>query len=150
MAYDEHWSGSAPGPVASIEWGQKIAAYALSKVAVEKLVMGAPFYGRAWADKSPSRAYKYSSLMKLIEEKGIVTLQRQGDIPFLEYEERVSVKVFYEDCASILSRLSVYRAASVRNIAFWRLGQEDPGVWSAIASPASPVADLSKPPYMVP
>jgi spore germination protein len=170
MAYDEHWSASAPGPVASIDWCRKISAYALSKVDAGKLVMGAPFYGRAWADKSPSRAYKYSSLVKLIDEKGIATVQRQGDIPFMEYEELVNVKVFFDDYASILARLTMYRSAKVRNIAFWRLGQEDPEVWSAIASapppepalaptsvslsgPATlsaPLAEASLPPYSLP
>lgn len=32
MAYDEHWSSSVPGPVASIDWCRKVAAYALSRV----------------------------------------------------------------------------------------------------------------------
>lgn len=132
MAYDEHWSTSDPGPIASIEWCRQISAYALSKVDAAKLIMGAPFYGRAWADKSPSRAYKFSSLSKLMDEKKIATVQRQDDIPFMEYVEVVNVKVFFDDYASILARLRMYRAGLVRSIAFWRLGQEDPGVWNAI------------------
>jgi spore germination protein YaaH len=150
MAYDEHWSASEPGPVASIEWCQKVSAYALSKVDADRIVMGAPFYGRAWADKSLSRAYKYSSLVKLIDEKQIANVQRQGDIPFMEYDELVNVKVFFDDFASILARLTMYRSASVRNIAFWRLGQEDPDVWGSIAVSTPPIAEASRPPYMLP
>jgi spore germination protein YaaH len=140
MAYDEHWSSSAPGPVASIDWCRKVSAYALSKVGEGKLVMGAPFYGRAWADKSPSRAYKYSSLASLIAEKEIGLIQREGDIPFVEYVETVNVKAFFDDAASILARLGMYSSSSVRNVAFWRLGQEDPGVWDSIAV-AAPSAE---------
>jgi spore germination protein YaaH len=134
MAYDEHWSTSEPGPVASIEWCQKVSAYALSKIPAAKLVMGAPFYGRAWADKITSRAYKYSGLASLIEEKSIASIQRQGEIPFVEYVETVNVKAFFDDTASTLARLAMYRSASVGNIAFWRLGQEDPGIWEGIAA----------------
>jgi spore germination protein len=133
MAYDEHWSQSQPGPVASIEWCQKAAAYAASKVEPSRLVMGLPFYGRAWADKARSRAYKYSSLLELKAEKGIVDVQRRGDIPFMEYSETVNVKIYFDDLQSTLARLAMYQAASIRNVAFWRLGQEDPGIWGGIA-----------------
>jgi spore germination protein len=154
MAYDEHWSASAPGPVASIEWCRKVSAYAQSKVPAACLVMGAPFYGRAWADKSPSRAYKHSSLLKLIDEKGIGDIRRQDGIPYMEYLETVNVKVFFEDYDSTLARLSMYLSSSVRNVAFWRLGQEDPLVWGAItASPTSvgaPFAEASAPAYSLP
>jgi spore germination protein len=133
MAYDEHWSSSEPGPVASIEWCRKAAVYAASKVDPAKLVMGLPFYGRAWADKSPSRAYKYSSLVELKAEKGIESVQREGGIPFMEYQEQVRVKVFFDDLESTFARLAMYRSAEVRNVAFWRLGQEDPGIWGGLA-----------------
>lgn len=138
MAYDEHWSSSVPGPVASIDWCRKVAAYALSKIAPAKLVMGAPFYGRAWADKNPSRAYRYTGISSLLEEKGIGAVQRQDDIPFVEYVETISVKVYFDDSASTLSRLGMYRSASVEKIAFWRLGQEDPAVWARLGVAAEP------------
>jgi len=47
MAYDEHWSGSSPGPVASLPWCAKVANYARSVVDAGKLIMGLPLYGRA-------------------------------------------------------------------------------------------------------
>jgi hypothetical protein len=52
----------------------------------------------------------------------------------------VNVKLFFDDLASTRARLAMYRAASVRNVAFWRLGQEDPGLWEGIAieAPAAP------------
>ncbi len=133
MAYDEHWSGGEPGPVSSLDWARKVAEYAATKLPPEKLVMGSPFYGRAWADKSLSRAYKHSALSAIIEEKGLPALRRSGEIPFFEYDETVTVRLYFDDAASTLSRLSLYRAASVRNVAFWRLGQEDPAIWAALA-----------------
>jgi spore germination protein YaaH len=51
MAYDQHWSTSKPGPVASLPWCQDIVTYAMSEIPVEKLIMGIPLYGRVWRDK---------------------------------------------------------------------------------------------------
>jgi spore germination protein YaaH len=76
MAYDEHWSGSTPGSVASLTWCEKVADYALKTIENKKLVMGIPFYGRAWGEINPSRAYRFSSLSKLMNEKGIQDTSR--------------------------------------------------------------------------
>jgi hypothetical protein len=141
MAYDEHWSTSEPGPVASLGWCQAIAAYATSKVPPDKLVMGLPFYGRAWTDKSLAKAYKYSGLASLLAEKGQLDVRRQDGIPFVEYSESVNVRLFFDDAASLASRLDLYRAASVRNVAFWRLGQEDPSIWAVLSAERADPAD---------
>ncbi len=129
MAYDEHWSGSAPGPVASLEWCGRVAEYARSVIGPGKLVMGAPFYGRAWASVNPAKAYKNSSVDKLLKEKGITPTERREGVSYFSYEETVQVEVYFDDAASIGERLKLYAAKNVDRIAFWRLGQEDPGAW---------------------
>lgn len=134
MAYDEHWSGSAPGSIASLEWCKRVSAFAIAEIGKPKLVMGLPFYGRAWGEKNPSKAYKYSALSTLIEEKGIGDIGRADEIPFFEYLETVKVRVYFEDARSVLSRARLYQKASVRNIAFWRIGQEDPAIWGVLAT----------------
>lgn len=50
MAYDQHWSTSKPGPVASLTWCRGIMNYAKNEIPPEKLIMGIPLYGRAWQD----------------------------------------------------------------------------------------------------
>ncbi len=129
MAYDEHWSGGVPGSIASLDWCANVSAYALSKIGRDKLVMGLPFYGRAWIDTNPAKAYKHSSISKLVLDKNISTLLRNKDIPYFEYLETVKVQVFYEDAVSTILRLNLYKTATVKGISFWRLGQEDPEVW---------------------
>ena len=48
MAYDEHYEGSSPGPVASISFVERSIQYALEKTTSDKIVVGIPFYGRIW------------------------------------------------------------------------------------------------------
>ena len=50
MAYDEHYRGSAPGPVASRAFVERSIAYALDRAPAEKIVLGIPLYGRIWND----------------------------------------------------------------------------------------------------
>lgn len=133
MAYDEHWSGGKPGPIATIAWCERVSAWAHSTIGMDKLVMGLPFYGRAWADANPARAYRYSALENLIREKGIAEINRTADIPWFQYRETVTVTVYFEDERSLSARARMYHDADVRRIAFWRLGQEDSQIWSFLS-----------------
>jgi spore germination protein YaaH len=132
MAYDEHWSTSAPGPVASMDWCESVAAYALEVIGEEKLIMGIPFYGRAWEDPSPSGAKIYTTTERIRQEQGIRDIGREKGIPFFTYEVPVTVTLYYEDDYSLSTRMAMYRSMGVRSVGFWRLGQESPGVWELL------------------
>ena len=132
MAYDEHWSGSKSGPVASLGFCRRVAEYSLRVIGEEKLIMGLPFYGRAWGNHNPSRALIYSTTEKLIEERKITNIKRENSVPTFDYDVNVSVKLYYDDEYSLSTRMEMYKAMGVRAIGFWRLGQETPKVWNIL------------------
>lgn len=66
MAYDQHWSTSNPGPVASLEWCKAIIDFAKDIVPAEKLIMGIPLYGREWESR-----YIKGRKVKVVEYKKI-------------------------------------------------------------------------------
>jgi spore germination protein YaaH len=129
MAYDEHWSGSKPGSVASMKWCQNVADYSLKVIGKEKLIMGLPFYGRAWGDYSPSRALIYTTTEKIIDDEKVNEIRRENGIPVFEYSKNVSIVVYYEDTYSLSARMEMYKTMGVSSIGFWRLGQETSEVW---------------------
>jgi spore germination protein YaaH len=139
MAYDEHWGTSSPGPVASMEWCRRVAEYALSVIGPEKLVMGIPFYGRAWGHINPSRALVYSGVEDLINEYGVQDIYRENGIPTFEYDVPVTVKVYYDDEGSLAERMEMYRSIGIRSVGFWRLGQETPAVWERLRLEPAPL-----------
>jgi spore germination protein YaaH len=130
MAYDEHWSGSDPGPIASMAWCKNVATYALQVIGREKLIMGLPFYGRAWGNVTTSQAYIYSTIERIRGENKITEVRRENGIPTFNYEVPVSVKVYYEDDYSLAVRMDMYRTLGVNSVGFWRLGQETLAVWN--------------------
>jgi len=132
MAYDEHWSGSAAGSIASLPWCKRVADYSLKVIGKEKLIMGLPFYGRAWAKPNHSGAYIYTSIERIIRENNVKTIRRENGIPAFDYNATVSVKMYYEDEFSLSARMEMYRSIGVTKIGFWRLGQETPAVWPFI------------------
>ncbi|GHT94180.1 hypothetical protein FACS1894141_0350 [Spirochaetia bacterium] len=132
MAYDEHWSSSAPGSIASLDWCRSIAAYAMETVGPEKLIMGLPFYGRTWGNVNTFRAFYYSGIERIKRENNVTEVRREKGIPTFSYEIPVTVTVYYEDVFSLSSRLELYRTMGVQAAGFWTLGQETPAVWNIL------------------
>ncbi|MDR2747685.1 MAG: glycoside hydrolase [Treponema sp.] len=132
MAYDEHWSTSKPGPVASIPWCRNVAAYALEAIGQEKLVMGLPFYGRSWGSVNGNRAFYHSGIQRIRRENQVTELYREDSIPTFSYETTMKVTVFYEDEYSLSTRLQMYQSVGIRAVGFWSIGQETPAIWSLL------------------
>jgi len=132
MAYDEHWSGSSAGSVASLRWCRNVADYSLRVVGQEKLVMGIPLYGRAWADQNHHRALIYSTTQRMIETMDSTEVRYENGIPTFDYNVNIAVKVYYEDEYSLSARMEMYKSMNVRAIGFWRIGQETPRLWNIL------------------
>jgi len=137
MAYDEHWSASDPGPIASMDWCERVAKYALDIIGPEKLIMGLPFYGRSWGNVNANKAYIYSGIEGILRDQNVGGIRRENGIPTFTYQTPLSVTVYYEDDYSLSSRLEMYKRMGVGAVGFWRLGQETPAFWPLIALEAA-------------
>lgn len=130
MAYDEHWSTSAPGPIASVDWCKKVVEYARKTIPEKKLVMGIPFYGRFWAAQATEGAYYFSRLNRMMVANGVEEITYENDIPKVQYTTQVDVTGYFNDAWSDVALMRMYQAAGVKKIGFWRVGQEDPEFWN--------------------
>jgi spore germination protein YaaH len=73
MAYDQHSPLTPPGPVAGYDWVKAALDYAVDRVPSSKLVLGMPFYGRAWTETSEgakSQSLMFKDLKSFRESEG--------------------------------------------------------------------------------
>jgi hypothetical protein len=133
MAYDEHWSTSKPGPVASLDWCEKVADYAATVIPAKKLVMGMPFYGRTWEKDMQAGAFRFSGINEVMNSNSIHTVTRdEGMVPCFTYKKFVTVTGYFDDTVSLVSKSRLYESKNITRVAFWRIGQEDSAFWKWI------------------
>lgn len=142
MAYDQHWSTSEPGPIASSDWGKRIYDYAKTVIPEEKLVLGAPFYGRAWVNENlGGKAWTNISVERIRRENNVkdedIKTDPNGN-KFFTLKCQRTITFYFDDTESEIKRLRDYSEAGVSRVAFWRIGQENPELWNFLGIKKAP------------
>ena len=134
MAYDQHYSGSAPGPVAGLKWVDSVVKYAKSQVAGEKLLLGLGLYGYDWPAGKPGKTLDLYGVSQI--DQGERTWNSEEYAPCLTYldPEGVRHEVWYENQQSVQGKLELAKRYDLAGVALWRLGLVPQEVWDALAA----------------
>ena len=129
MLYDEHWSGSSPGPVATPDWARRALAYRVAEVGKKRVVAGLPLYGYLWRAARPGEAISYGEAQRLALEGG-TTLSRDPGSGSLTASRVGEWQLWIGDATLVSHLVAQAEALGVPTIALWRLGMEDPAFWN--------------------
>ena len=136
MAYDQHWSTSAPGPVAALPWVEEVARFAAHEVGPDKVLLGLAFYGYDWPRRGPGVGVSMREAENRAARFGARILwDRQAHVPYFRTATRT---VYFENARSIEHKLELATRRGLGGIAAWRLGQELPQVWDVVGTYAVP------------
>ena len=132
MSYDKHYRTSAPGPVAPVEWVKQVMAYAVTEIPKEKILMGVPYYGRAWRTSGSgwtSKAFGWAVATQTATQFGAVIdrFYTPGDpagVPTFKYidEDGYHRTAFFDDRQSWSSKLDLLDEFSLGGIGGWSMG----------------------------
>lgn len=127
MAYDQHWPGGSPGPIASASWVKQVLDYTISAVPPHKVILGIPGYGYNWGAHGAT-ALSYFQAHTLSHQYH--TKSGQNHFVYMKHGQLHSV--WFENTQSVLSKIQFVGGYELRGIALWRLGIEDPKIWNFI------------------
>jgi spore germination protein YaaH len=131
MLYDQHWTGSAPGPIAAPDWVTRNLSRVVGEVGASRVVAGLPLYGYYWAKGKPGVGISYATGLRNAERDAI-RLSRDSASRTMRGTGGGSA-VWVTDAALLGELMAGVEKAGVKRFAFWRLGQEDPAVWKVVA-----------------
>lgn len=150
MTYDQHYSGSAPGPVGGLDWADGVMAYAASQVAPDKLLLGIPAYAYDWPESGGSAKARpvtdwegndeFYSVEELLQREGaLAEMDPQSAETLLRYVDDGGAPrlVYYTDARGLRLKLMLVNKHRLAGVAMWRLGFEPEGYWDAYRALAS-------------
>lgn len=135
MTYDEHTSGTGPGPIASLPWVEKVIKYAATQMPKRKILLGVAAYGYDWnTSTNRARAVTYQQAVANAAKYGKkIQWDAEAATPHYRYKSgNVVREVWFESTDSLKAKLKLVERYGLGGIAIWRLGQEDAGYWKLI------------------
>ncbi len=128
MLYDEHWSGSAPGPIAEPEWALRYLGVRTAEVGATKIIAALPVYGYRWRTNAQTEIVSYADARRLSETTN-TPLTRDPASGSLHAISPQGWEMWVSDHVLLDALVQQSRRIGVRNFALWRLGLEDPAIW---------------------
>jgi peptidoglycan-N-acetylglucosamine deacetylase len=133
MAYDEHYTDSEPGPIASMAWFHTHVADALKQVPPQKAIVAIGNYAYDWTiGKQSATILSVNEAWLIANDSGSqVTFDPVSQTPYFAYQEEDGAKhvVWLLDAVSAWNQLRLVDATKASAVALWRMGGEDSGVW---------------------
>jgi cellulose synthase/poly-beta-1,6-N-acetylglucosamine synthase-like glycosyltransferase/peptidoglycan/xylan/chitin deacetylase (PgdA/CDA1 family)/spore germination protein YaaH len=139
MNYDEHWLTSLPGPIASQDFFVRNLDALLALVPRQKLVVAVAGYAYDWPatprgqHPAPGRAKTFQeALVTAVESESTLSFDPDSLNPRYEYRDDSGRdhSVWLTDGVTAYNQVRACDRAGVRGTALWRLGSEDPSLWT--------------------
>jgi spore germination protein YaaH len=133
MAYDEHWQSGEPGPIASDPWFASTVGQALTQLRPAHTIIAIASYAYDWPTKGPATILSIEDAQALASANGAKLTHdpASGGPQFSYATDGVAHSVWMSDGAVVQHQLAMIRSLKTAGAALWRLGTEDPAIWSA-------------------
>lgn len=137
MTYDFHRMGNIPGPISPPEWIKEVIEYTKSKVPKEKILVGIPFYGYDWciSGAGTDGGIVWDGVQNILKKyKPTLEWDDKAKEPWLLYvdDQKNTQVIYFQNARSISYKLDMVKNLDVEGISIWRLGSEDPEIFSVI------------------
>ncbi len=148
MAYDEHWAGKIAGSVASQEWYEATLATRMRDLNPAKTIIALGNYGYDWAEGADAKEVSFQeAVINAKDSSAQIQFDPATRNPHYEYDEEDNAHhiVWFLDGVTAFNQMRAASGYNPAGFALWRLGSEDPSIWSIFGTDApNPPADSLK------
>ena len=140
MGYDEYSEPGSPGPIAGQKWVEEKMDEVSKFIDPSKIILGVAGYSRDWisnGEKQSINDISYAEAIQTAKLSGIMP-SYDNDSYNLHYSystqdedgEKEDHNVWFTDAASTFNSLRFADEYPTAGTALWRLGAEDPRIWT--------------------
>ncbi len=131
MAYDEHYQGGDPGPIASQRWFEGVVARAARQIPPDRMIVAVGSYAYDWKKGGETDALSVEEAWLSAQDSGVKPAfdPVSGNSRILYDEGTQRHEVWIADAATAYNQMAALGRMGVRSVALWRLGSEDPSFW---------------------
>jgi len=132
MAYDEHSNDGPPGPIASQRWWASSVAAALRQIPRDKVIVTIGNYAYDWHDGGGDPDNVDEAWVDAGDSDAPPVFDAASANSTFAYADENGDQhtVWLLDAASAFNELTLLDRVGVREVGLWRLGAEDPALWS--------------------
>lgn len=132
MAYDQHYQGGSPGPIAAQSWFETVVARAARQIPREKLIVALASYAYDWTAGGDTIADSVEDAWLTARESDAMPRHdpRSGNSSFSYEENGLHHEVWLVDATASYNQMAALADMGIHATALWRLGTEDPSVWA--------------------
>jgi cellulose synthase/poly-beta-1,6-N-acetylglucosamine synthase-like glycosyltransferase/peptidoglycan/xylan/chitin deacetylase (PgdA/CDA1 family)/spore germination protein YaaH len=138
MAYDQHWAGKEAGPVAAQSWFEQTLIKRMSEINPAKTIIALGSYGYDWSDAEPEgkTVTFQEALITARESDATPAFDQDTKNLFFEYDEEDGSHhtVWFLDAVTAYNQMRAASGYKPAGFAVWRLGSEDPSIWSILGT----------------
>jgi cellulose synthase/poly-beta-1,6-N-acetylglucosamine synthase-like glycosyltransferase/peptidoglycan/xylan/chitin deacetylase (PgdA/CDA1 family)/spore germination protein YaaH len=145
MAYDEHWAGKIAGSVASQDWYERTLANRMRELNPAKTIIALGSYGYDWTEGADAKEVSFQeAVIDAKDSSAQIEFDPVTRNPHYEYDEDDDTHhiVWFLDGVTAFNQMRAASGYKPAGFALWRLGSEDPSIWSIFGTDApNPPAD---------
>jgi cellulose synthase/poly-beta-1,6-N-acetylglucosamine synthase-like glycosyltransferase/peptidoglycan/xylan/chitin deacetylase (PgdA/CDA1 family)/spore germination protein YaaH len=148
MAYDQHYTGSDPGAVAAQDWYENNLVKRMQGLDPSRTIIALGNYGYDWTDgKTEATELTFQeAVISARDSEAKIDFDSPSLTPTFEYDDENEThhSVWFLDAVTAFNQMRAASGFSPAGFAIWRLGSEDPSVWSVLGNSPPTSADALK------
>jgi spore germination protein len=141
MSYDQHDSGSTPGPVAATDWAEAKITRLLQFIPADRLDMGLAWYGYDWlGGTTHAETLPISAIPSALATRAHYDPSSQEMTASYTDDRGLLHTAWWETPQGLASKIQWGKAHHLRGFAVWRLGYQNASLLQQLIQQIHPVA----------
>jgi peptidoglycan/xylan/chitin deacetylase (PgdA/CDA1 family)/spore germination protein YaaH/glycosyltransferase involved in cell wall biosynthesis len=135
MAYDEHWEEGSPGSIAGQGWFEEILEKRMKELDPARTIIAIGNYGYDWSKGRSAEDLTFQdAVLAARDSEADIEFDPDSSNPHFTYAEDdgKTHQVWFLDAVTAFNQIHAADPYRPAGYALWRLGSEDPSIWSVL------------------